>query len=202
MQIIDLSVPLDSNTPVYPGDPAPRIEPAAHIEKDGYTDHLISIGTHLGTHIDAPLHMIAGGKNLSDFPVEIFVGRGKLVEVSDGNFDAVKSAGIERGDIVLLHTGMSDKFHDPVYFESYPAMPQEVAAYLVETGVKMIGLDTCSTDNQDDFPIHKTLLAANVLIIENLTNLETLAGKKFTVYALPLKLEIDGSPARVIAKID
>jgi kynurenine formamidase len=65
----------------------------------------------------------------------------------------------------------------------------------------MVGVDTYSVDNQDDFPIHKILLSGNVLIIENLTNLRQLADKNFTIYALPINLQIDGSPARVIAEV-
>lgn len=80
-------------------------------------------------------------------------------------------------------------------------MSQEVAEYLVEKKVKMVGLDTCSADNQDNFPIHKTLLSGGVLIIENLTNLSKLQGSDFKVYALPLNLQIDGSPTRVVAEI-
>ena len=199
--IIDLSVPLNENTPVYPGDPATKIEPAGVLAKDGFNDNYISIGTHVGTHIDAPLHMLDNGASLDKVSIEQFVGKGRLVEVTGTSFEDVLSAGIQAGDIVLFHTGMSDKYHDPVYFEDYPAMSEEVAAYLVNTKVKMIGVDTVSVDNQDGFPIHKILLAGNVLIIENLTNLNQLTRKEFKVYALPLNLQIDGSPARVIAEI-
>jgi arylformamidase len=198
--LVDLSVPLNEKTPVYPGDPATKIEPAGVLAKDGYNDHFISIGTHVGTHIDAPLHMLEGGLSLDKLPIEQFVGNGRVVEVTGKTFDAVKQAGILAGDIVLFCTGMSDKYHDPAYFEDYPAMTEEVARYLVEAKVKMVGVDTCSVDNQDGFPIHKILLAGNVLIIENLTNLNQLTGKDFKVYALPLNLQIDGSPARVIAE--
>lgn len=199
--IIDLSVPLNEQTPVYLGDPATKIEPAGVFAKDGYSDHFISLGTHVGTHIDAPLHMLEGGKSLNQIPLEQFVGSGKLVEVTSSDFGAVKAADIRVGDIVLFRTGMSDNYHDPVYFEDYPAMSEEVAKYLVEAKVKMVGIDTCSVDNQDGFPIHKILLGGNVLIIENLTNLNQLTGKDFKVYALPINLEIDGSPARVIAEV-
>lgn len=199
--IVDLSVVINEQTPVYPGDPATKIEPAGILAKDGYNDHYISLGTHVGTHVDAPLHMLEGGASLDKLPIVQFVGNGRLVEVSSTGFDSVKSAGIREGDIVLFRTGMSDKYHDPAYFEDYPVMSEEVAKYLVEAKVKMVGVDTCSVDNQDSFPIHKILLASNVLIIENLTNLNQLTGKDFIVYALPLNLQIDGSPARVIAEI-
>lgn len=199
--IIDLSVPLNAQTPIYPGDPATKIEPAGVLAKDGYCDHYISVGTHVGTHIDAPKHMLENGASLDKTPVEQFVGRGCYVDVRNGNFDAVKNTNIQAGDIVLLHTDMSEKYHEAVYFEDYPAMSEEIADYLVSKKVKMVGVDACSVDNKDGFPIHKILLAGNVLIIENLTNLNELAGKKFDVYALPIKLQIDGAPARVIAEV-
>ncbi len=198
--IIDLSVKVDEATPIYPGDPSIKIETAGVFDRDGWCDHLLSIGTHVGTHIDAPMHMLADGKSLDKMPIEQFVGRGVCVDVSSG-FGGVKSVDIQSGDIVLLHTGMGDKYHDPVYFETYPVMPEEIANYLIGRGSKMIGIDACSVDDVDGFPIHKLLLGKQVLIIENLTNLEQLFGKEFRVYALPLKLTVDGAPARVIAEV-
>lgn len=200
---VDLSVAINEKTPIYPGDPSTKIEPAGVLERDGYTDHYVSLGTHAGTHIDAPMHMVAKGKSLDQIPIEQFIGRGRYVKVDNNafNLDVIKQAGIQEGDIVLFHTGMSDKYHEPVYFEDYPAMSEEVAKYLVEAKVKMVGVDTCSVDNQDGFPIHKILLGSNVLAIENLTNLDQLADKDFTIYALPIKLQLDGAPARVIAKV-
>ncbi len=202
MKYVDLSVAINEDTPIYPGDPKTSIKPAAMLDKDGYYDHYFSMGTHVGTHVDAPMHMIAGGKSLDQIPVDQFIGRGVYVDVTDGNFDAVKNAGIQEGDIVLLHTGMGAKYHESAYFDDYPAMSEEVASYLVEKKVKMVGLDTCSPDNKDGFPVHKILLAGDVLIIENLTNLEQLAGKAFRLFALPINLQIDGAPARVIAEIE
>lgn len=199
---IDLSVPLNEQTPVYPGDPATKISPAGVFAKDGFNDHYISVGTHVGTHIDAPLHMIDGGKSLDQFPIDKFIGRGRLVKIDGNDFDAVKQAGIQEGDIVLLSTGMGDKYLEPAYFDEYPVMSDEIAKFLVDSKVKMIGLDACSVDGPDGFPIHKILLAGDVLIIENLTNLSALEGKNFKVYALPLNLQIDGSPARVVSEID
>lgn len=199
--LVDLSVPINEQTPIYPGDPATKIVPAGVLAKDGFSDHYVSIGTHVGTHIDAPMHMLEGGASLDQIPLDHFIGRGRLVEVIGNDFEGVKAAGIQADDIVLLYTGMSDKYHEAIYFEDYPAMSEEVAKYLVETKVKMVGVDTCSVDNKDGFPIHKILLAGGVLIIENLTNLKQLSGKEFSVHALPIKLQIDGAPARVVAEV-
>lgn len=200
--LIDLTVALNEQTPIYPGDPATKIEPAGVFERDGYNDHYVSVGTHVGTHIDAPLHMLANGKSLDQIPVEQFVGRGRYVKVANKTFDleVLKQAGIEAGDIVLFHTGLADSYNDSSYFEDYPAVPEDIAHYLIEQEVKMVGFDMCSPDHEP-YPMHKLLLGADVLIIENLTNLGQLAGKDFTVYALPIKLQIDGAPARVIAKV-
>lgn len=202
MKIIDLSVSINERTPVYPGDHKTKIEPAGVFEKDGYNDHYVSIGTHVGTHIDAPLHMVDGGKTLDQIPIEQFVGRGKLIEVENKTFDleAVQEAGIKEGDIVLFHTGMIESYLKETYFEEYPEIPVEIAKYLIEKKVKMVGMDMCSPDHPP-FKIHRILLGAGVLIIENLTNLAELVGKEFTVYALPVKLQLDGASARVIAQL-
>ncbi|HSX28321.1 MAG TPA: cyclase family protein [Candidatus Saccharimonadales bacterium] len=201
MKLIDLSVILNQQTPVYPGDPAVKIEPVGVIERDGWNDHLVSLNTHAGTHIDAPLHMIADGKTLDQIPIEQFAGRGRLVAVTgEFSLNELQNANIQEDDIVLFCTGMSEKYHEPIYFESYPVMSEEIAYYLVERKVKMIGVDAGSVDNVDGFPIHKILLAGGVLVIENLTNLNQLTDKNFIVYALPIKLDIDGAPARVIAE--
>jgi arylformamidase len=199
---IDLSVTLNEQTPVYPGDAPIKIEAAGKIEQGGFNDHVISINTHVGTHIDAPLHMIAGGTTLDQVSVEQFTGRGRLVELTkDLSLEGLRNSGISGGDIVLFHTGMSEHYYESVYFEDYPVISEEVAKYLVECKVKMVGVDTGSVDIADGFPIHKILLAGNVLIIENLANLDKLAGKDFKVLALPIKLGVDGAPARVIAEV-
>jgi arylformamidase len=203
MSLIDLSVIVNEHTPVYPGDPTVKIEQVGVLDRDGYIDHIVSMDTHTGTHIDAPLHMLKDGKSLDKFSPDKFVGRGRYVNVSEGfNIDILVQAKIEEGDIVLFHTGMSDHFYESAYYESYPAMSEEIAQYLIEHKVKMVGLDTGSADNVDGFPIHKLLLGADILIIENVSNLDTLAGKDFTVYALPMKLQLDGSPARVFAELN
>src|SRR3982750_1918928 len=101
---IDLSVVVNQQTPVYPGDPLTKIKPAGVLVKDGFCDHYVSMNTHVGTHIDAPMHMLEGGKSLDQVPLEQLIGNGKLVEVTGGDFEAVKSADIQAGDIVLFRT--------------------------------------------------------------------------------------------------
>lgn len=198
---IDLSVPINEQTPIYPGDPETKIAKAGDIKKDGYQDHYVSIGTHVGTHMDAPAHMIDGGNNLDVTPVDQFVGRGVCIPIKDAfNLDEIKQFDIKAGDIVLFSTGMEKLYHDQKYFDDYPPIPEDVANYLVSKKIKMVGVDMCSPDHEP-FPVHKILLGAGILIVENLTNLDQLVGKEFNVIALPIKLQIDGAPARVIAEL-
>jgi len=200
-RFIDLSVLLDEHTPVYPGDPKTAIRSAGELGKDGYCDHYVSVGTHVGTHIDAPAHMLEGGRGLHEFPVERFVGRGVCVRTgSDMNIESFKDAEIQEGDIVLVHTGMDAQYHDASYFDTYPVLTEEIAEYLIEKKVSAVGLDMCSPD-RSPFAVHKLLLGNDILIIENLRNLEALQGKEFIVYAFPIKLALDGAPARVVAEI-
>ncbi len=199
--LIDLTVVLNEQTPVYPGDPATTIRPAGVLAEHGYQDHVVSVGTHVGTHMDAPSHMVAGGKNLDEFQLESFSGRGVYIKVSaEFILEEIKKVPIQEGDIVLFHTGMAAKYHKPDYFEDYPVIPEDVAHYLVEKKVKIVGMDMCSPD-KSPFPTHKILLSGGVLIIENLTNLEQLTGKSFKVHAFPIKLQLDAAPVRVVAEV-
>lgn len=205
MKIIDLSVAVNENTPAYPGDPKIKIKKIGTFDKDTYNDHLVSFGIHSsGTHIDAPFHMVEDGKSLEQIHISQFVGRGRLIKV-DGKFDiaTVKNAGVEEEDIVLFYTGLSRVYgqDDKYYGDDRPELTEEIANYLVEKKIKMIGLDMCSPD-KEPFPVHRILLGNEILIIENLTNLDQLDGKEFTVYALPINLQLDGGPARVIAQIN
>src|SRR3990167_984041 len=201
--IIDLTHRLNEDTPVFPGDPKLTIQTADTIAEAGYLGHSLSMGTHAGTHIDAPAHMIEGGKTLDLFTPDTFVGRACYIRVEHGSFDleTVMEADIREGDIVVFNTDMSYRFYDEVYFTDYPVMSRQIAEYLVSKKVKMVGVDTCSIDKEEGFPIHKILLGANIPAIENLTNLEQLATVSARIFALPMRLNVDGAPARVIAEI-
>lgn len=201
MKFVDLSITVNEKTPLYPGDKPPKITPEGSYEKTGFLDHYVSFNNHIGTHIDAPIHMFPNGKNLDEIPLEQFTGRGVYVKVENKTFslEILKQADIREGDIVLFHTGMSDRLFESEYYKSYPQVSVEVAQYLVEKKVKMMGVDMGGVDH--DFSIHKLLLKNEVLIIENMTNLAELEGKEFKVYAFPIKFQLDASPVRVVAEI-
>lgn len=197
--IIDLSVPLETNMPTYPGDPTLQIEQTSSLPEDGYLGHSVRLGTHAGTHIDAPAHMLEGAPTMGQLPLDTFAGPGKLIRGLA--IETLKVADIRAGDIVLFDTGTAGRFYEASYFTEYPVLSEAMARYLVASQVKMVGLDAPSADNDEGFPIHKILLGSGIPIIENLTNLTALEHEQFNVYAVPLKLDLDGAPVRAFAEV-
>ncbi len=141
-----------------------------------------------------------------------FVGEGIILdlrEIKHGKvlgLDDLESAlggrEIKDGDKVLLHTGWEDHWGSDDYINSHSGLGKDAAKFLVKKGVDLVGIDTPNLDHPDasDFPAHHTLLGSQVLIVENLCNLGSIGGKRFTFIALPLKIkEGTGSPIRAIA---
>jgi kynurenine formamidase len=202
MTLVDLTHPFAEPMPGYPGDPPVKLAPIAEME--GCPLYQVTTGMHVGTHMDAPLHLLPSGATIADLPLAKCVGRGVLIDargrdVIDGSF--LTSVALQRGDIVLVLTGFSSRFHQPAYYRDYPEVSASFADALVAAGASILGLDTPSPDRAP-YQIHHTLLAAGVLIVENLTNLETLLhAPEFEVIALPVKFQAEAAPARVIERI-
>src|SRR3989344_1142306 len=111
MTYIDLTHTFDTQMPVYPGDPIPELVQIADLHKEGYTDYQIKTGMHVGTHMDAPLHMLDGGKRLSNIAVEKFIGKGCLVDARDAaviSAHYLEKSGAQKDDIVLVMTSFSE----------------------------------------------------------------------------------------------
>ncbi len=203
MPYLDLTHTFKGNMPVFPGDQPPELEQTAFLESDGCNQFSLKTSMHVGTHLDAPFHMLENGKRLSEFPAEHFFGRGVLIDAVNKPIDAdlLTAKQISKGDILLVMTGFSKKFGTPEYYEQYPEISETFAQKCVELGIKILGMDSPSPDRAP-YNIHKILLKNDILIIENLTNLESLIDHpEFNIIALPPKFEADGAPVRVIAEI-
>ncbi len=200
-QLIDLSMAVSTQVPVYPNDPEPRLEKVFSMPKDAFNVSSVSMTTHFSTHIDAPYHVLNGGKKLDEYPLEKFMGNGVLLDVR-GQFPIRKIdlEKIKQNDIVLFYTAQVNKIPDGEYFKLAPFISAELAEKIVERRPKMIGIDSFSPDFEP-FEVHKILLKNDILIIENLTGMERLLGKKFDIIAFPLKMSSDGAPARVVAAV-
>ncbi len=204
MRYLDLTRTFIHNMPVYPGDPSPELIKTEDLYKEGYMGYQIKTGMHVGTHIDAPFHMLEDGKRLSEITVNKYFGRGYLIDArgkSIIDIEVLNGLSIERDSIILIMTGFSGKYGQPEYYENYPEISEKLATRLVELGMKIVGLDSPSPD-RPPFNIHKLLLKQEILIIENLMNLEGLLNvSSFEIFALPMKLYAEAAPVRVVAKI-
>lgn len=200
---IDLSHPVHDGMPVYPGDDPTRLSPARQMAADGYNALRLETGMHAGTHLDAPLHLVPGGKFIDDYPLEAFTGTGCLLNVRDEPVIVMKpeyESGIPADSIVLLRTGWDRNYGTPDYYENHPVVDPELARHLVAKRVKILGVDAPSPD-RSPFVVHKLLLGNGVLILENLTNLGQLPPDGFEIFAFPLKIRAEGSLLRVAARI-
>ncbi|WP_297521296.1 cyclase family protein [Thermococcus sp.] len=185
--IIDLSLPISEETPVYPDDPPVNVRLWAVIDRDGYYMNVLKMGEHTGTHVDAPAHFIPGGKTVDELPLEKFIGEGLVLDVRGGE-----------GEIKLDEIPDSGYFDRVVLFlTGGRELSPEVALFLVAEGAKAVGTDSMSIGDE---AVHKILLSAEVPVFENLAGLEALLDKEFTFIALPLKIEGgSGSPVRAVA---
>ncbi|HHV78074.1 MAG TPA: cyclase family protein [Firmicutes bacterium] len=219
-ELFDLTLPITTGMDIPPG--LRRTTPPVEFKVlRNHAEHKIQVGLfsqpiHAGTHVDAPLHIFANGKNLDQLDLRHFLGEGYVVDCSMvGANEPVTAAHLERaadqikpGMIVLIYTGWSDKmFGKPEYWLDSPYLADDAAQWLVDKGVKIAGYDffqdrgakSFVTDT-DEFTVHKILLGHEVLNIEHLTNLKPIVGSKVFVIALPLKIKgAEGAPARVVA---
>ena len=202
MKIIDLTMQIDGQTPVYPGDPKPRIWQKSTVAKNGFNTKGLEISSHFGTHIDAPFHIFEKGKKLDDFPLSTFIGKAVVLDARKSNAKKeiiADTSAVQGADFVFFCTGNSKGCFSENYFGNSTSISLQTARELVAKKVKIVGIDCLSPDNEP-FETHKELLGNDILILENLVNLEGLIGKKFECIIMPLKIaQADGAPCRVVA---
>lgn len=179
--------------------------------KDGWNARMLHLYSHAGTHMDAPFHFDVNDQTIEEFAPERFVCDAWVIPVKATAKQKIKLEDlgdfgemIEKGGGVVLHTGWSEYVHDAKYREELPGIHEDLANWFVEKGINLLGVEPPSVADVTDMPeltkIHEILLGGDIIIVESLTNLEKLVGKKVKVIALPLKIKDgDGAPARVIA---
>ncbi|MDR1061351.1 MAG: cyclase family protein [Clostridiales bacterium] len=209
-RIIDLSHPITANMSVYPGDPAVEVQTVSRYEDGGYFVSRIVVGSHAGTHADAPVHKIPGAKSVTDMGIAAYIGfRCYVMDIS--GFERMKelSAGMVRRlfggalkgcDSVLLKTGWSAKWGYADYYKAFPGIAEDTALYFGEAGIRVIGLETPSVNAKFDSRVHYALLSRDLAIVENLANLHLISRDYVEFHAVPLSLHgRDGSPVRAYA---
>jgi arylformamidase len=198
---IDISVPLKTGMIHYPGDPPFQIERIKEIGRDSSsTLSRITMGAHSGTHVDAPLHFLENGVSIDRLPFDAFIGTARIIGVRDRESiktDELKEHRIDRGDIVLFKTRNSELWQYDRFFKDFVYLSEPAALYLVEKGVKTVGIDYLSIAGIE---VHRILLDACIPVIEGL-DLTPVAPGPYRIICLPLLIEGgEGAPARVVVK--
>ena len=206
MAIYDISLSISESLVVWPGDPAIRITHPAHLERgNGLTLSRLDLGAHTGTHVDAPAHFVRGGDGVDRLDLGVLVGPALVVHAREA--EALSAEVLEALDIppgterVLFHTRNSELWSrgEEEFYKGFVAIPQDGAHWLVERGVRLVGVDYLSIGPfADPAPTHHILLRAGVIAVEGL-NLSGVAPGVYQLVCLPLKIAgADGAPARAI----
>jgi arylformamidase len=203
MDWIDVSVPLRSDLPAWPGDVPVEFARRMKLE-DGadYNISMLTLSTHSGTHMDAPLHFIEGGVSIDQMPLDTTVGPARVIEIAD-TF-SIKPLELDPHDLQLFKTANSESdWRGDPFKEDYVYISPEGAAFLVERGVRCVGIDYMSvgsTHPDEAKATHEILLRGGVWIIECLYLVGVPAGP-YEMVCLPLKVEgAEGAPARAILR--
>jgi len=206
-RVIDLTHPLHPGMPLFPGTPEPAFKPLGTLAKEGYAERWLAMASHTGTHIDAPAHLLPGGRGLDDFSVDHFIGPGVIIPVPATESIPLSvllphEEAIRTARFVLLHTGADARWGQPSYFQGFPVLDAEAANWLAAFELAGIGIDAPSLDPVEslELPNHRLFLSKDICLIENLRGLAAIGPEAFLFSALPLKLQdADGSPVRAVA---
>jgi rhamnosyltransferase len=204
-KVYDISRPCLTNDPVWPGSKPLDIEWLKNYADDGVNESSISLNSHSGTHIDMPYHLIPSGKRMKDLPLESMIGPALVIEYLGSesvNMEFLKKKmHSKKAKRILLKTMNSfDKLNNGTFNKNFVAITKECARWIVENGIKLVGIDGPSIQSffDTDNSTHKTLLEANTAIVEGL-DLSKVSEGIYTLVALPLNIsETEGAPLRAV----
>lgn len=201
--IIDLTMEITNMMPVYPGDDLVKLQETRNFDKDGYCNHRLETGMHIGTHLDGPMHMTDSELYISDVKLDNLIGKGILINCKNTDkidYENKYEELIDERCIVLINTGYSNNFHSENYFKGHPVITEAFAELLIRKKVKAVCVDLPSPDRYP-FDIHKKLLNRGIFIGENLVNLDKLESlMDFEIFIVPLNIRADGAMARIFAR--
>jgi arylformamidase len=205
-RFLDVSVLLARGIPAYPGNPEFELQPVKRIAEGASSNvSRLVMGTHTGTHVDAPQHFFDGSVPVDALALDLMLGRAHVVELPRrGGITAedLASAGLREDLRVLLKTPNSALWNGTAFKPDYTYLAESGARYLVDQGVKVVGIDYLSIEQfkKAGAPAHRALLSQGVIIIEGL-NLSDVEPGMYEMYCLPLRIAgADGAPARVVLK--
>ncbi|MCB1756395.1 MAG: cyclase family protein [Gammaproteobacteria bacterium] len=217
MQLIDLSHTIEDGLVTYKGLPPPVIcdflsrEASKQHYAEGTTFQIgrIELCSNTGTYLDSPWHRFAEGKDLSALDLASVAHLdGVKVQVEEGrtviDVDVFRDVDV-KGRAVLVETGWSRHWNTETYYEGHPFLTEAAALHLRDAGVRLVGIDSYNIDDVSgkERPVHTTLLGAEILIVEHMTNLAQVPAGDFRFYAVPVKIKGMGTfPVRAFVEVD
>jgi arylformamidase len=206
VRLIDVSVPLDAALPSYPGNTPFSLEPIKRIARgDSSNVSTLHLSAHSGTHVDAPRHFFDTGPGVEALALEMLIGRVRVIEVTSRKgigADELSGANLSEDIRVLIKTSNSRLWGSPEFHVDYVGVSESGATFLLEHGVKLVGVDYLSVEEfkKPGAPAHHILLGAGVVVIEGL-NLRDVEPGVYEMFCLPLAVVgSDGAPARVVLR--
>ena len=210
-EVVDLTHLVFDGVPQYPGDPEIQFKQIRSVCKTGYNIHRIEIGSHAGTHLDAPYHVNEKEKTVNELDLTKCIGEAQVIDIPPRKFaNSIRVKDLEpysdktgEGVRLLIRTGWDRMFGKKEFFSSNsPHLSIEVGQWLVKRKIWLLGLDFASPNlksPEENLKLHRLFLNNGVVLVESLNNLEKLKKKVYLV-VLPLKLKgLDASPVRAIA---
>jgi arylformamidase len=203
VKVHDVSVPLRVGMPTYEGEPGPRLEFTRQLAKgDPFTVSVLSLGSHTGTHVDAPSHFLDGAPAVDSLPLDALVGPAFVAEhAGEGHITAadMDAMGIPADCLRLLFKTRSGRFWDGAEFHrDFIALAPDAGRALAERGMRLVGIDYLSIERfqPERHEVHETLLASGVVILEGL-DLRAVPPGEYLLVCAPLNVVgAEGAPAR------
>jgi arylformamidase len=205
---IDVTVPIHAGMVVYEGDPPVRVTDAAALERGDPANVVrLELGSHTGTHVDAPRHFVPGGETVDRLPPAALLGAARIVGCPPGPIDratvtAALGATPEPGPARLIFkTGNSELWARDRFSRDYQALTLDGARALVDAGVRLVGIDYLSIEAfGPEHPVHRCLLGAGIVVLEGL-DLRGVPPGAYELCCLPLRIrDGDGAPARALVR--
>jgi len=206
MRIFDVTLPIYHGMPVYEGDPEVSIERWLSIPHGAPANvSLLAMGSHTGTHVDAPAHFREGATGVDRLPLDVLMGPARVYHVPSAahiDADTLRQLDLTSHSRILFKTRSSSKQREGRRLLDSPGITGDAARLLVSSGVGLVGIDSLSVEpfGSTSFPTHETLLDAGVIILEGL-DLSAVPPGEYDLLCLPLKIhQGDGAPARVVLR--
>ena len=205
---LDLTVPVKDGMMTWPSDPPVKVSAVKAVAKGGSSNvSLLEMGSHTGTHIDAPRHFIEQGATVDRLSVADMLGRVRVVRCAGSPMvgaQELRKLVLRRGERVFLRTRNSDsRWWEEPFRCDFVALSLEASRFLADRRIRMLGIDYLSVGgyrSPDGAEVHRTLLQAGIIVVEGL-NLSAVRPGRYDLVCLPLKLAGgDGSPARVVLR--